>query len=66
LEGSLKLLQAHLLGTGFVNNCELSVDFRHKIIEHSTDILNFLPGTKASEQATSTLSSCFSVFYDEP
>ncbi|CAG9317539.1 unnamed protein product [Blepharisma stoltei] len=66
LDSAFKLLQAHLLGSAFIKECDLNLQFRHNIIEHTTEILNLLPNTKASEQGTATLTSCFSVFYDEP
>lgn len=66
IESTIKLLRAHLLASTMFNDIHLDKALRHQIMKNIKEILDLFPNTSASEEATNTLSSCFSVFYSAP
>ncbi|CAG9335133.1 unnamed protein product [Blepharisma stoltei] len=62
----LKLTKSHLIGSDMIQNATLERQLRTKIMKTAIDIMTSMPGSKASEEATKIVTSCFSVFYKDP
>lgn len=61
-----RMMRAHLTASELATGAILDQELRFRVMKTNTDIMNDLPNTLASEEATKTTSSCFSVFYKDP
>ncbi|CAG9330091.1 unnamed protein product [Blepharisma stoltei] len=62
----LKLTRSHLIGSNMIPNATLERRLRTRIMKIAIDLINSMPGSKACEEATKIVTSCFSVFYKDP
>ncbi|CAG9330078.1 unnamed protein product [Blepharisma stoltei] len=62
----LKLTRSHLIGSDMIPNATLERQLRTRIMKNTMDLINSMPGSKACEEATKIVTSCFSVFYKDP
>ncbi|CAG9330099.1 unnamed protein product [Blepharisma stoltei] len=62
----LKLTRSHLIGSDMIPNATLERQLRTRIMKIAMDLITSMPGSKASEEATKIVTSCFSVFYKDP
>ncbi|CAG9327548.1 unnamed protein product [Blepharisma stoltei] len=61
-----KIIRAHLLISEFHSENDLTSLIKKRIFDHSTELILLLPNTKSSEEASSTISLCFDIFYGDP
>ncbi|CAG9330089.1 unnamed protein product [Blepharisma stoltei] len=62
----LKLTRSHLIGSSMIPNVTLERQLRTRIMKIAIDLITSMPGSKACEEATKIVTSCFSVFYKDP